>query len=226
MTARSASRSSECIVAVLAKAPHPGAVKSRLAARIGASAAAALHARLVRRTLSTAAQAAIGPVELWCAPSAEEAFFQEMDREFGANRFTQSTGDLGERMSQAVAQALGRASCVVLIGTDCPDLTPADLREASAALAAGADVVLGPAEDGGYHLIGLRCNEPRVFEGIAWSTDGVLAQTRERLAALGLHWHELPERWDLDRPEDYDRLLADPELASLAANLTLPHLPS
>jgi len=201
-------------------------VKTRLAARIGASAAAELHARLVRRTLDTATRAAIGPVELWCASSAEEAFFHEMDREFGASRFTQSTGDLGERMSQAVAQALGRASCVVLIGTDCPDLTPTDLREASAALAAGADVVLGPAEDGGYYLIGQRHNEPRVFEGIAWSTDRVLAQTRQRLAALGLHWQELPERWDLDRPEDYDRLLADPELAPLAAGLIKANVPS
>ncbi len=104
--------------------------------------------------------------------------------------------------------------------------TAEDFKRARDALDEGHDAVLGPAEDGGYHLIGLRRSEPRLFEGIAWSTDRVLTQTRMRLSALALSWDELPVRWDLDRPEDYERLLADAELGALAAGLGRLHAAS
>jgi len=80
------------------------------------------------------------------------------------------------------------------------------LREAAAVLQAGHDAVLGPAEDGGYVLIGLARTSPRVFDGIAWGSPHVMRDTRARLGALGWRWHELAELWDIDRPADLARL--------------------
>jgi hypothetical protein len=115
----------------------------------------------------------------------------------------QQGDDLGERM----ARALSRAMPAIVMGSDCPSLTPADLREAAAALDWGVDAVLGPARDGGYVLLGLRRIDASLFEGITWGTDTVLQETRSRLRSLGWRWHELPTRFDIDRPEDL-RLLS------------------
>ena len=94
---------------------------------------------------------------------------------------------------------------MILIGSDCPALTAADVRRA-ARLLRGCDAVIAPAEDGGYPLIGLARSSPAVFAGVAWSTASVLEQTRERLAGLGWRWRELRTVWDVDRPEDLARL--------------------
>ena len=96
----------------------------------------------------------------------------------------------------------------MLIGTDCPALTPRDLRLAAHHLEAGADAVFSPTEDGGYALIGARRCDLRLFEGIAWSSATVMEETRARLRDLGWRWEELPTLWDVDRPADYERLLA------------------
>lgn len=216
----------DCVVAIFAKAPEPGQAKTRLIPRLGADDAARLHARLVRHAIETALASGIGPVELWCAPTASHPLFQEVAVAHDLQLRLQCDGDLGERMAEAFHALLGQRSRAILVGTDCPVRTAEDCRQARDALDQGMDAVLGPAEDGGYHLIGLRRSEPRVFEGISWSTDRVLTQTRMRLSSLGLRWHELPQRWDLDRPEDYERLLADAELAPLAAGLSRLSAPS
>ncbi len=96
---------------------------------------------------------------------------------------------------------------MVLVGTDCPPLAAQDVRNALRLLQS-CDAVLAPAEDGGYPLIGLSRSSPRVFEGIAWSTPSVMRQTRAALAALGWRWRELRALWDVDRPEDLERLRA------------------
>jgi rSAM/selenodomain-associated transferase 1 len=215
-----------CVVAVFAKAPEPGQVKTRLIPRLGADGAARLHARLVWHAIETALASGVGAVQLWCAPTPSHPFFQELAVAHGLHLQRQCDGDLGGRMAEAFHRLLGRFSRAILIGTDCPVRTAQDFELARDALDEGSDAVLGPAEDGGYHLIGLRRSEPRVFEGISWSTDCVLSQTRVRLSALGMRWHELPQRWDLDRPEDYERLLADAELSSLAAGLARLYAPS
>ena len=125
----------------------------------------------------------------------------------------------GARMHAATLAAHATLSGVggtLLIGTDCPALTPALLREAAAALREH-DATLIPAEDGGYVLIGLRQPEPIVFADIAWSTPAVAAQTRERFAALGWRWQELAPLWDVDHPADVERLHRhDPALAAAA----------
>ena len=97
----------------------------------------------------------------------------------------------------------------LLIGTDCPALAPAHLQLASNALRNGDDAVFVPTEDGGYALIGLRRYDPWLFQDIAWGSETVMTQTRERLNALGWRWSELQTLWDVDRPPDYQRLLAN-----------------
>ncbi len=191
---------------VLARAPLPGKAKSRLVPRLGAWGAARLQARLTRRTLRTAHEARCGPLELHGAPRARQAFFLREARRFGATLHAQRGADLGARMLHALSGALRRHRAAILIGTDCPALRAADLRRATRALAAGHDAVIAPAEDGGYALIGVRRVVPRLFENIAWGEAQVFAQTRLRLESLGWRWKRLRTVWDVDRPEDLERL--------------------
>jgi glycosyltransferase A (GT-A) superfamily protein (DUF2064 family) len=100
------------------------------------------------------------------------------------------------------------AGPALVIGTDCPALTADHLRAAADALRDGADAVVIPVADGGYALIGTRSPQPALFSDMEWSTTTVMAETRNRLRALGLAWRELPALWDLDRPDDLDRLHA------------------
>jgi hypothetical protein len=192
-------------VAVFAKAPVPGAVKTRLAALLGPEGAADLHAGLVRRALCAAVDSRVGPVELWCTPDDTHPFFARCARDFGVTLKPQQGGDLGERMGRAFAASHARGQTLILIGSDCPALDAAALRSAAAALRAH-DAVFAPAEDGGYVLVALSRPAPRLFEAIAWGGSAVMAQTRARLAECGVSWKELSVLWDVDRPEDYARL--------------------
>ena len=196
----------DCRVVVFAKAPEPGKVKTRLIPALGAEGAAALHRRLVRHSLRTAQEAALGPVELWCAPDARHAFFRECAREFGVSLHSQGEGDLGERMRSAFEAALSRAARVILVGGDIPALSSRYLRDAERALRGDHDAVIGPAEDGGYVLVGLARSDAELFRGIPWGGPEVLKETRLRIAALGWRGLELPTLWDADRPEDLERL--------------------
>ena len=193
---------------VFARAPVPGATKTRLIPLLGAGRAATLQQMLIERALTTAREAAIGEVELWCAPTALHPLWTSCTRRHGIDAVSQCDGDLGARMQHAAAAALAATSRVIIIGTDCPALTAADLRHAANMLDARHDAVLIPAEDGGYVLIGLRWWHPRLFSNIAWGGDQVLATTRARLAELHWRWHELPASWDVDRPPDFARLRA------------------
>jgi len=191
-------------ILVFARAPVAGRCKTRLIPALGAHGAASLHRALVRRTLA-AACASGADVELWCAPDTRHGFFAACRREFGVRLRRQPAGDLGRRMALALARALCEHSpAAVLVGSDCPALTPRDFNAAVAALAA-QDCVLQPSSDGGYVLIGARRLERRALAGIAWSSRRELAQTRARLARLQLRWRELPVLDDLDTPADYRR---------------------
>ena len=198
-------------VAIFARAPVPGFAKTRLIPRLGAAGAAALHGRLVAHALATARAAEIGPVTLWSPPENEDdAFLTDVARRFGAARATQRGPDLGARMLAAFeAQAP-----LLLMGSDAPSITAADLRACAAALHEGVDAVFLPAEDGGYALVGARRPIPEIFTGMTWGDDRVMAATRARLAAQGLVWAEPRVVWDVDRPADYERLAAEaPALA-------------
>jgi len=106
-------------------------------------------------------------------------------------------------MMAAVEAANGPA---IVVGTDCPALTPEHLRAAARALVDGIDVVIIPVDDGGYGLIGMRRPQPALFEGMTWSTSSVMAETRRRLIRLGLSWREPARLWDVDVPADLSRL--------------------
>jgi len=204
----------EAAIAVFAKAPVPGAVKTRLAGVLGADAAASLHAGLVRHALSTAVRARVGPVSLWCAPDAAHPFFARCAQECGARLEPQRGEDLGERMRNAFEPAWRDGVRLLVIGADCPALTPAHLEAAALALRE-KDAVFVPAEDGGYVLVGLARPLPGVFDDIPWGTAAVMARTRERLRAAGASWTELPPLWDVDRPDDYARLQREGLLAEV-----------
>jgi uncharacterized protein len=199
-------------VAILAKAPIAGFAKTRLIPRLGAEGAADLAARLIEHAVATACAANTGPVTLWAAPADQHALFQSLAARGGIALARQPDGDLGARMLAALAAAGGPT---VVIGTDAPALTAAHLRVAAAALRAGSDAVVFPAEDGGYVLIGMRRAQPALFGDMHWSTGGVMAETRRRLAALGLAWQEPATLWDIDAPDDLDRL-RDLELIALS----------
>ena len=189
-------------LAVFVKEPRPGAVKTRLAAAIGAERAAALY-----RALAEAEIAATSPG----AGEYERLFFFEGARDAlqrwlpAAPLIAQVEGGLGARMAAAFAEAFARgARRVALIGTDVPWLGRGTVLEALRQLDAH-DVVPGPAEDGGYFLIALGRPLPALFEAIAWSTPTVLADTLARAAALGLRVHRLASMPDVDTLDDVRR---------------------
>jgi uncharacterized protein len=194
----------EVAIAVFAKAPVPGEVKTRLVPLLGAQGAAELHSALVRRALATARAAALGPVALWCMPETGHPFFQSCVDAYGVTLEAQRGGHLGERMARALEAMLAHGPGLV-IGSDCPALTVDDLHAAARSLATH-DAVVQPAEDGGYVLVGLSKPVPGLFDGIDWGEGKVMRDTRTRLRAARATWRELPARWDVDRPADYQRL--------------------
>jgi len=192
---------------VFARAPHAGQAKTRLIPRFGARGAAAFQARLIAHCLRTMTGAGLCPVELWCAPTRDDPFFLDCAKRFGLGLQNQEGGDLGARMHAALASNLKCVDSAVLIGTDIPGLAAADVDAAFRALhAGGVDVVLGPACDGGYYLIGMKQADRGVFEGIAWGGPAVYQDTVARLKRRGWRWQALREHRDLDTPQDYDAL--------------------
>ena len=193
------------VILVFARAPEAGKAKTRLIPRLGPVGAAHLHAKLVHLTLGRVTASQHAHAQLWCSPGRDQPFFSQCGATYGVSLHDQSGFDLGERMSNAFDQVLRDYEWALIIGTDCPDLSSEDLECAGQDLNGGADVVLGPAADGGYYLIGLRKPEPRLFENIPWGGSEVLSRTYTRLEELGLNSAELGERYDLDRPEDLAR---------------------
>jgi uncharacterized protein len=183
--------------------PVPGRVKTRLIPALGAEGAAALHRRLVLRTLRTAraaCQAADAVLEVRFDGGREEGVRHWL----GVNGLCrpQQGNDLGERMANAFAESFGEGSeATVVIGSDCPGLTAETLLEAFNRLAQ-RPVVFGPANDGGYCLLGLARMVPELFRGIAWGQETVLARSVEALQKLGLEPALLEPLDDLDRPDD------------------------
>ena len=192
---------------VFAKAPVPGEVKTRLIPALGSEHAAMLHTALTERAIETAQRSGATDVELCCAPDIEHAFFQACAEDFDVLLTAQGDGDLGERMLRTLDRAIGEYGCAIIIGADCPALTAQHIAGAARMLNKH-DVVLTPAEDGGYALIGATRTHTAMFSAIDWGTDVVLEQQRRNLVACGLATHEMETLWDVDRPEDLPRLKA------------------
>jgi len=154
-------------------------------------------------------------VELGSTPTTDDDFFAACRDRFHLTLHGQREGDLGARMLNAFEDALTRSRHVLLTGSDCPSLTAADLRAAARALREGRDAVFCPAEDGGYVLVGLSQAMPALFDAMTWGTATVMEESRQRLHNLGWRWHELPVRWDVDRPQDYQRLVREGILSAM-----------
>ncbi|HYJ31887.1 MAG TPA: TIGR04282 family arsenosugar biosynthesis glycosyltransferase [Candidatus Binatia bacterium] len=209
-------------VALFAKAPRPGSVKTRLSPPLSPDEAAAVARACLEATLRRFPAAVPASWTLFL-DGALEPWLARLAADRGVAVASQGGGDLGARLARAF-RALhdGGARRAVAIGADSPTLDPARIGEGLARLD-GADAVLGPARDGGYYLIGIRPGREALFEGIPWSTPGVAEATRRRAAASGWTMAELPEWYDVDDAGDLLRAAEDaaecPELARVVAAL-------
>lgn len=197
---------SEGRIIVLAKAPRPGLAKSRIAAELDPEAAAGIAAVLLQRTLDTLG--GFREVDLWVTPDdAVPEFEKRRPSSWGVH--AQGEGDLGERMQRAFQGAFATgASRALVVGTDCPALTGEDVAEALLALAT-QDVVVGPAADGGYWLLGLRAESPGLFREVPWGTAEVLPTTLARAEEAGLSVRLLRTLSDVDCLADWRAWLRD-----------------
>ena len=210
-----------CAIAVMAKAPRPGHVKTRLQTVLDPDEAARLGAAFLRDvTGNLAASARQAPIHAYVAyaPAGQEARFDghladgtALVLADGADGDGEGVEGLGRCLLHAVRALLSRgygAACV--LNADSPTL-PTELlrRAATRLLAPGRRAVLGPADDGGYWLLGMQSAEPSLFARIAWSTDGVAEATRERAAELGLPLEVLDTWYDVDDRATLARLVAD-----------------
>lgn len=191
---------------VFTKTPIPGTVKTRLQSLLSPEQCVHLHCAMIEHTLTVAWQAGYQNIELWCSPSTHHHWLQTLCAQRAIQLRVQKGHDLGARMLHAIRTTLTTNPYTVLIGTDCPSITPDYLQQAFTTLATGHDIVLGPAEDGGYVLIGARQILPQIFADITWSTNTVLQQTLTRLTQSSLTWKTLTPLWDLDTAQDLLRL--------------------
>ena len=169
-------------IAVLARSPVAGQVKTRLIPRLGAAGAARLQAALTRRALQRACALPDANVVLWVAGPIDHAFIVQCQCDWPIEVRAQPDGDLGVRMLAAIEDGAINEAAVLVIGTDCPAQTSADLAAARLALAEH-ELVVQPAHDGGYVLIGMREARPEIFSDIAWGSAQVLAVTMARARA-------------------------------------------
>ncbi len=194
-------------ILVFARAPVAGLAKTRLIPALGPEGAARLQAALLEDALRRARAAGPGALELWGTGDDPQGWLPAAAARYGASLHEQCDGDLGARMQAALARATGSGAPALIMGTDAPGLSPASIERAGDSLARH-DAVLVPALDGGYVLLGVRQAPPSLFTGIDWGTDRVLEATRARMRALAWHVDERPAGWDVDRPEDLERLRA------------------
>jgi rSAM/selenodomain-associated transferase 1 len=192
---------------VFAKTPKPGKVKTRLLAAVSAEVAAALHEACVADTLRLARK--LRGCDVFVFAAGGTSYFRKMVEEQGSGLrvqvLAQRGADLGARMESAFRKcfAMGYRE-VVVIGTDTPWMGAERVRWAFTGLKSH-DVVIGPAEDGGYYLLGMRTMVPEIFRGIPWSTERVLKLTLKAIASAKLRGKLLRRDFDLDRPEDLKR---------------------
>jgi uncharacterized protein len=183
--------------------PEPGKVKTRLIAALGPAGACSLHRRLTSHIMHIAKKFAIAgnaDFVIYFDGAGAKAMQQLFGKDF--KYLSQSEGDLGQRMSTAFADLFGQGhQQVVLIGSDCPGLT-AEILAAAFAYLNHHDLVLGPATDGGYYLIGLTALHPELFQHVSWGTAEVFTKTTTKAAGLGLATAFLKPLSDIDRPED------------------------
>jgi len=197
----------DTVILLFAKAPVAGKVNTRLISDIGVQAATSLQHDLIHHRLSMLAKANLCDVRLMCAPSQQDKDFLRCREQYPITLMDQTGDDLGERMFNGVAAALQQYKYCVVIGTDAPVLDEVRIKQAIETLHEGNEVVIVPAEDGGYVLIAMQCAYQFLFRDVSWGSAEVMLQTTDRLKRNNVLFEELASCWDIDRLEDYQRYL-------------------
>ena len=192
-------------IAIFARLPQPGKVKTRLARSIGNIPAARAYRQMAEQTVRRVSQARLAPVTLYGTPHHCSALFRRWRRDYGVALRRQPAGELGRRMHHVLGQCLRTHQAVVVIGTDAPALEPEEIAAALQQLHEGADAVFIPCEDGGYALAGLNRRCQRLFTGIPWGRSRVMRITRTRMITTGTQGAMLSQSWDVDDASDLRR---------------------
>ena len=192
----------EPLIQIFCKAPVLGKVKTRLIQEMGERRALDLHQQMLERLMANFSAGTL-KTELWISPDKDHVFFEP----HAVPRFQQAGPDLGSRMSTALRDGLSRHESVILVGTDLPLINRSYIELAVNALR-DHDVIIGPTEDGGYGLVGVKVEIPDMFSNIDWGTARVLSQTCTMLNSHDLDYGLLPLIWDVDRPADLLRYKA------------------
>ncbi len=197
----------DSVILIFSKAPVVGQVNTRLVPYITAEQAAKLHEELARDRLHMCTTAKLCDVQLWCSPDTRHPFFSECKQSYGVQLHTQTGDSLGERMLSAIKTMLGQYKKIIIIGTDAPAL---DIEAINAVIneLERNDIVLIPAEDGGYVLLAASKHHEDLLTDVPWGSESVLASTVRNIERLGLEYSLLGQCWDVDRPEDLERYMA------------------
>lgn len=195
-------------IIIFAKAPLAGYAKTRLIPVLSPAGAASLARQMLHHTLSSAVAAAIGPVELCVTPEITSPGWSGVELAQEIEISVQGDGDLGARLARAAQRSLEQDEAILLMGTDCVEMSAQRLREAALALER-KDAVIYPAADGGYVLLGLTGFHPSLFSDIAWSSDKVASETVGRIRQLGWSLEMGPPMYDVDEPDDLKRIPAN-----------------
>ncbi len=195
----------ETCTIVFAKSPTAGVAKTRLIPALGAEGAALLAKEMLWHTLTEALAADIGHVILACTPAITSPEWQAIKLPGGIETVSQPEGDLGHRLHEVSASVLQRYGQVLVVGTDCPALDAKRFQEAATALDSH-DVVMHPAKDGGYVLLGFSDPQPVLFKSIPWSSALVAERTLTRCEELDLSVRVLETLRDIDEPTDLSEL--------------------
>lgn len=190
------------LLQIFAKAPVAGQVKTRIACSHGDQLALKIHRRLCERVVAMALSSQADEVEVWTTEHSAFSYFEAM----GVGCCLQQGQNLGTRMDFALRHGLARHDRVVIVGADAPSIDVDYLHDAFAALQQSA-VVIGPALDGGYVLVGASEPASFLFRDMPWGTSDVMGLTLERLLGSGCAFHILADRWDIDTADDLQQYL-------------------
>ena len=189
-------------IIVFSKTPRPGMVKTRMIPDIGIDRSYQLYCDMFQQTLHTVTMLDSNiDIYIYCTPSKQHELFDLFQKKQNVYTKLQQGNDLGERMHNAFESTLNIYEKVVLVGCDCDELNQQILKQSIEALNDN-DIVIGPATDGGYYLIGLKQANTSLFKNICWGSDAVLYETRQRVKQLDYKCFELPELTDIDTYSD------------------------
>lgn len=187
---------------IFAKSPVSGKCKTRLIPLLGEQAANDFYKELLLHTITIASQLNDIDIAVYAYPDTQHEFLQELAKEYSCSLHSQQGNNLGDRMHNAMQHSLQNHTQCVLIGSDCPSITPVYIQRAFNSLNSHT-ITIGPAKDGGYVLIGACEIQPDIFSNTEWSSGRVLQQCISNIERLDLRYELLETLWDIDTPNDF-----------------------